>query len=81
MHSCNQNIIFRIRPNAKSRLNAIYMTLYFGGAATGSAIGTYAWNHGGWIYTCMAGLALAVFATFFVLLDYLLYRNKKPNVT
>ncbi|MFG0637972.1 MFS transporter [Acinetobacter soli] len=80
VHSCNQNIIFRIRPNAKSRLNAIYMTLYFGGAATGSAIGTYAWNHGGWIYTCMAGLALAIFATFFALLDYLLYRNKKPNV-
>lgn len=81
VHSCNQNIIFRIRPNAKSRLNAIYMTLYFGGAASGSAIGTYAWNHGGWLYTCIAGISLALFATFFALLDYLLYRNETPNLS
>lgn len=73
VHSCNQNIIFRIRPNAKSRLNSIYMTLYFSGAATGSALGTYAWNHGGWMYTCLAGLGLAVFCSSFALLDFICY--------
>lgn len=73
VHSCNQNIIFRIRPTAKSRLNSIYMTLYFAGAATGSALGTYAWNHGGWLYTCLAGLGLAVFCSSFALLDFICY--------
>lgn len=38
-HSCNQNVIFRLRPDAKSRLNSIYMTLYFIGGACGSALG------------------------------------------
>ena len=39
IHSCNQNVIFRLRPDAKSRLNSIYMTLYFIGGACGSALG------------------------------------------
>ncbi|MHA3103561.1 MFS transporter [Acinetobacter sp. ANC 3791] len=76
VHSCNQNIIFRIRPTAKSRLNSIYMTLYFSGAATGSALGTYAWNHGGWVYTCWVGLGLAVFCSSFALIDFVCYGKR-----
>ncbi|ANF82500.1 MFS transporter [Acinetobacter sp. NCu2D-2] len=68
-HSCNQNVIFRLRPNAKSRINSIYMTLYFIGGACGSALGVYAWHLGGWHYTCYFGLALALGAAFFNLLD------------
>lgn len=68
-HSCNQNVIFRLRPDAKSRLNSIYMTLYFIGGACGSAIGVYAWHHGGWSMTCMFGLGLALLASVFALLD------------
>ena len=68
-HSCNQNVIFRLRPDAKSRVNSLYMTLYFIGGACGSALGVYAWHHGGWSMTCMAGLGLALGATLFALLD------------
>ncbi|WP_216936692.1 MULTISPECIES: MFS transporter [unclassified Acinetobacter] len=68
-HSCNQNVIFRLRPDAKSRVNSLYMTLYFIGGACGSALGVYAWHHGGWSMTCLAGLGLALFATLFILLD------------
>lgn len=68
-HSCNQNVIFRLRPNAKSRINSIYMTLYFIGGACGSALGVYAWHLGGWHYTCYVGLALAFGAAFFNLID------------
>ena len=32
----------------RSRINSIYMTLYFGGAALGSFIAVYAWKHWGW---------------------------------
>ena len=33
----NQSVIFRLRPEARSRLNTAYMTCYFAGAVSGSA--------------------------------------------
>ncbi len=69
VHSCNQNIIFQLNPAARSRINSIYMTLYFIGGACGSALGVYAWHHGGWTATCLSGLALVTAAAFFTLLD------------
>jgi predicted MFS family arabinose efflux permease len=41
VHTSNQSIIFRLRPDAKSRINAIYMTAYFTGGACGSALGIF----------------------------------------
>ncbi|WP_445116541.1 MFS transporter [Acinetobacter sp. WZC-1] len=70
IHSSNQNIIFRIRPDARSRINAIYMTLYFTGGACGSILGVYAWYHGGWNMACLVGLGLVLGAAAFSLLDY-----------
>ena len=69
VHSCNQNIIFQLNPAARSRINSIYMTLYFIGGACGSALGVYAWHHGGWTAACLSGLALVIAAAFFTLLD------------
>ena len=72
VHTSNQNIIFRLRPNAKSRINSIYMTVYFTGGACGSALGVYAWHHGGWTMTCIVGLCLVAGSALFALLDRLL---------
>ena len=36
------------------------MTGYFIGASAGSAIGAWAWHHGGWTGACIAGAVLAV---------------------
>lgn len=72
VHTSNQNIIFRLRPNAKSRINSIYMTIYFTGGACGSALGVYAWHHGGWTMTCIVGLCLVTGSAIFALLDRLL---------
>ena len=80
IHTSNQNIIFNLRPDAKSRLNAIYMTLYFAGAASGSAIGIFAWRHGGWVTTCSAGLALTLLAALFALIDRMYFHQKKQLV-
>ena len=71
VHTSNQSIIFRLRPDAKSRINAIYMTAYFIGGACGSALGIFAWNHGGWTMTCLAGLCLVLACMLFSLLDNL----------
>ena len=72
VHTSNQSIIFRLRPDAKSRINAIYMTAYFTGGACGPALGIFAWNHGGWSMTCLAGVCLVLACMLFSLLDNLL---------
>ena len=75
IHSSNQNIIFRLRPDAKSRINSIYMTAYFTGGACGSALGVYAWHHGGWSMTSIVGLLLVCGAALFALLDHLYVKS------
>jgi predicted MFS family arabinose efflux permease len=56
----NQTRIFGLVPGARSRLNTVYMTVYFTGAAIGSALATVAWVHWKWNGVC--GLALSFIA-------------------
>ncbi|ATO20161.1 MFS transporter [Acinetobacter sp. LoGeW2-3] len=60
LHITNQNVVYGIDPNSKSRLNAIYMGLYFSGAAIGSVIAIYLWNHFGWVGCCSYGMICAI---------------------
>jgi predicted MFS family arabinose efflux permease len=55
----NQSVIFRLRPDARSRLNTAYMTCYFAGAVSGSAGASLAWERGGWGAVSAAGAAVA----------------------
>jgi predicted MFS family arabinose efflux permease len=59
--SC-QAIVQNLRPEARSRLNTIFMTSYFIGAAAGSTLGAYAWSFDRWAGVCMAGVALLLIA-------------------
>jgi len=56
----NQTRIFGLVPSARSRLNTVYMTVYFSGAAIGSALSTMAWVRWKWNGVC--GLALGLIA-------------------
>ena len=56
----NQTRIFGLVPSARSRLNTVYMTVYFAGAAVGSALSTMAWVRWKWNGVC--GLALVLVA-------------------
>ena len=58
----NQTRIFGLVPSARSRLNTVYMTVYFAGAAAGSALATIAWVHWGWNGVCNLALGLIVLA-------------------
>ncbi|MCY1018080.1 MFS transporter [Pyxidicoccus sp. MSG2] len=58
----NQTRVYSLRPEARSRLNTVYMVTYFAGGAGGSWLGTTAWTHGGWTGVCAAGAALCVIA-------------------
>jgi predicted MFS family arabinose efflux permease len=54
----NQTRIFGLVPSARSRINTVYMTVYFTGAAVGSALATIAWVHWQWNGVCLLALGL-----------------------
>jgi predicted MFS family arabinose efflux permease len=58
----NQTRIFGLVPSARSRLNTVYMTVYFTGAAAGSALATIAWVHWRWNGVCLLALGLVSLA-------------------
>jgi len=59
----NQHIIYALRPEARARLNTIFMGSMFLGGAGGAAAATVAWNAGGWTFVSALGIALAALAT------------------
>ena len=60
VHITNQTVIYRLKPEARNRLTAGYMTSYFIGGAAGSLISASAWQHAGWAGVCLAGTVVAV---------------------
>jgi len=58
----NQTRVYSLRPEARSRLNTLYMVMYFAGGAAGSWLGTLAWTRWGWTGVCASGAALCVVA-------------------
>ncbi|QHI98667.1 MFS transporter [Xylophilus rhododendri] len=60
IHISNQSVVYRLQPSARGRINAVYMTAYFIGAAAGSAAGSIAWQQAGWPATCALGATLAL---------------------
>jgi predicted MFS family arabinose efflux permease len=64
-HVSNQTRIYSIDPNARSRLNMVYMFCYFTGGGLGSYLGAWSWHVAGWWGVCGFGtttlfLAIAV---------------------
>jgi predicted MFS family arabinose efflux permease len=58
----NQSSVLSLRPDARGRINTIYMLFYFGGASIGSLIGSWAWSRWNWPGVCVAGMALMALA-------------------
>ena len=61
----NQTRIFGLVPSARSRINTVYMTIYFTGAAAGSALATIAWVHWKWDGVCALAISLIALAGIF----------------
>jgi predicted MFS family arabinose efflux permease len=61
-HISNQTLIFTLRPDARNRLNTVYMVSYFIGGATGTLLATQAWNRYQWNGVVFIGLLLSSLA-------------------
>lgn len=79
VHISNQSVIYKLAPQARARVNAVYMTAYFTGAASGSALGALAWSHGGWGATCAVGAVLGMLAWLVLWHDQHLVRHQPAN--
>ena len=65
VHVTNQTLIFNARPDARSRLVAVYMMFYSAGSAAGALAATsmFAWH--GWAGVCWLGATLSLIALIF----------------
>jgi predicted MFS family arabinose efflux permease len=68
----NQARIYALRPEARSRLNTVYMVSYFLGGALGAALGGVGALRGGWLGLAVVGVLLATAA---VAVNALAYRR------
>jgi predicted MFS family arabinose efflux permease len=61
-----QRVLFSIAPEARGRINSVYMTMVFLAGALGSTLATISYDRGGWTATAAVGAVLmtAVFLLF-----------------
>lgn len=60
VHITNQSIVYELRPDARSRINSVYLTLYFVGGAVGSALSAAVWSARGWGGVALLGAAVTL---------------------
>lgn len=64
IHVTNQTRIYTLVPEARNRLNTIFMSVSFVGAACGSALGLWLWSLGGWAMFCYGVTAIIILNMF-----------------
>lgn len=67
VHVTNQTAIYRLQPDARSRLTAGYMTSYFIGGAAGSLASSALYAAGGWHAVAAGGVAVSVIGLLYAL--------------
>jgi predicted MFS family arabinose efflux permease len=72
IHVTNQTRIYTLVPEARNRLNTIFMSVSFIGASCGSALGLMLWSIGGWGLFCGGITAIIILN----ILIYQLYSRK-----
>jgi predicted MFS family arabinose efflux permease len=59
----NQTRVLGLRPDARNRVNTVYMISYFSGGSIGSWTGTWAWTRYGWDGVCATGIGFILLGT------------------
>ncbi|MEV8614662.1 MFS transporter [Amycolatopsis sp. NPDC051373] len=57
-----QHVIYQLDPNARARVNSIYLATFFVGGAIGSEIGSVLYHLGGWTAVSVFGAAIPLIA-------------------
>jgi predicted MFS family arabinose efflux permease len=65
----NQSLIYRLAPEARSRINSAYMVCYFAGGAIGSALGSAIYERHRWAGVCVLGAVIGIGATAAAVID------------
>lgn len=73
IHVTNQTRIYMLIPEARNRLNTIFMSVSFVGASCGSALGLWLWDLGGWNMFCYGMTGIVILN----ILIYKIYSYKK----
>lgn len=71
----NIALIYTLDATANSRINTVYMTLYFIGGAVGAFVGIYCWQLGGWNAAIIQMISFASVALLIVLSN----KNSNPK--
>ena len=61
-HVSNQSVVYKLRPEARSRITTVYITSYFLGGALGSLCAAALWSATGWVGICALGAVLPLIA-------------------
>jgi predicted MFS family arabinose efflux permease len=69
IHVSNQTRVYALIPEARNRLNTVYMSCSFAGTATGTAIGLYLWKHFNWGGVIAGNIVLIVLAIIILLIS------------
>lgn len=73
----NQARVYALVPEAKSRLNTVYMVTYFIGGSLGSFLGMHAWSLWQWKGVCLVGSLLILLSL--IIWGMGLYNQRKGN--
>lgn len=65
LHVTNQSMIFRTRPEARSRLVGLYMLFYAIGSGLGAISTTATYAYAGWLGVCSLGACVSLLALLF----------------
>jgi predicted MFS family arabinose efflux permease len=58
----NQSRVLKLKPEARNRVNTVYMICYFGGGSLGSLLGSVAWSKWHWNGVCAIGVGFMAIA-------------------
>lgn len=62
VHVSNQTRVYSIMPEARNRMNTVFMSFSFLGTAAGSAFGLFLWQIGGWHAVALGCMLLSLLA-------------------
>lgn len=80
LHITNQSLIYRLRPDARSRITSAYMSLYFVGGVVGSVSASAAYSASGWAGASAVGAVFGALAVALWMADSLFSRVRARSV-